>query len=130
LIYDDELAGVRLEITDIPSPSRQVSWIFFAETDVQSEYSFIWTLASVKTHGTAFYSGEEIEVELSIEYSRSVGNPPAITVRSIKVHRFEMLETDPKLPITVKDGEKVIVKLVLRVPDEVYKGNLKITIYA
>lgn len=68
LIYDDEFKGVRLEITDIPSPSRQVSWIFFAEADVRSEYLFIWASASVKTPGTAFYSGEEIEVELSIEY--------------------------------------------------------------
>gem|GEM_PF-5812501 len=30
----------------------------------------------------------------------------------------------------VKDGEKVIVRLILRVPDEGYKGNLKITVYA
>jgi len=87
-------------------------------------------LASVKTPGTTFYSGEEVEVELSIEYSRFIGNPAAITVRSITVDRFEILETDPKLPITVKDGEKVIVKLILRVPAEGYKGNLKITIYA
>jgi len=130
LIYDDEFTGVRLEIIDIPPPSRQVSWIFFAETSVQSEYSFIWALASVKTPGTTFYSGEEVEVELSIEYSRFIGNPAAITVRSITVDRFEILETDPKLPITVKDGEKVIVRLILRAPDEGYKGNLKITIYA
>jgi predicted DNA-binding antitoxin AbrB/MazE fold protein len=43
---------------------------------------------------------------------------------------FEIVETDPKLPITLKDGEEVTVKIILRVPQEGYKGNLKITIYA
>lgn len=130
LIYEDKLKDIRLEVMDVPPPSRQVSWIFFAETKVQSEYSIIWASASIKTPGTAFYSGEKIEVELSIKYSRIVGSPAIITITSITVDMFEIVETDPKLPITLKDGEEVVVKIILRVPEEGYKGNLKITIYA
>lgn len=130
LIYEDKITGVELEITDVPPPSRQVSWIYSPETKVQSEYSFIWPVASIKTPWQAFYSGEEIEVELSIMYSRLIGSPLAITIKSITVDKFEIVEIDPKPPITLKDGEEVVVKLILRVPDEGYHGSLKITVYA
>jgi hypothetical protein len=128
LIYEDKLWNIKIEITDIPSPSRQVSWIYFAETKVQSEYSFIWASASIKTPGNAFYSGEVIEVELRIKYSRVTGNPSSITVTSITVDRFEIVSIDPRPPITLKDGDEATVKLMLKVPEEGYSGNLKITI--
>ncbi len=130
LVYEDKLKGVKVELTDIPSPSRQVSWIYFSETKVQSKYSLILASASKKTPGTAFYSGEEIEVELSIKYSRIPGNPANIAITSITVDRFEVVQTDPKPPIMLTDGEEARVGLTLRVPEEGYKGNLKITIEA
>jgi hypothetical protein len=130
LIYEDKLWGIKIEVTDIPPPSRQVSWIYFAETRVQSEHSVILASASVKTPGASFYSGEEIEVELSIKYSRFLGSPDSITITDITVDKFEVVETDPKPPITLRDGEEAVVKLILRVPEEGYKGNLKITIKA
>jgi hypothetical protein len=130
LVYEDKLWDIKLEITDIPAPSRQVSWISFVETKVQSEYSFILTSASIKTPGNAFYSGEEIEVELRIKYSRWIGNPSSITVTSITVDKFEIVSIDPRLPITLKDEDEITVKLVLKVPEEGYSGNLKITIRA
>jgi hypothetical protein len=130
LVYEDKLWDIKLEITDIPAPSRQVSWISFAETKVQSEYSFIWASASIKTPGAAFYSGEVIEVELRIKYSRWIGNPSSITVTSITVDKFEIVSIDPRPPITLKDEDEITVKLVLKVPEEGYRGNLKITIQA
>jgi hypothetical protein len=130
LVYEDKLWDIKLEITDIPAPSRQVSWISFVETKVQSEYSFILTSASIKTPGAAFYSGEEIEVELRIKYSRLIDNPSSITVTSITVDKFEIVSIDPRLPITLKDGDEITVKLVLKVPEEGYLGKLKITIRA
>jgi hypothetical protein len=130
LVYEDKLWDIKLEITDIPAPSRQVSWISFVETKVQSEYSFILTSASIKTPGNAFYSGEEIEVELRIKYSRWIGNPSSITVTSITVDKFEIVSIDPRQPITLKDEDEITVKLVLKVPEEGYSGNLKITIRA
>jgi uncharacterized membrane protein len=84
----------------------------------------------IKTPGAAFYSGEEIEVELSIKYSKLLGNPDSITITSITVDKFEIVKIDPRLPFILKDGEEVKIKLVLRVPEEGYKGNLKITIRA
>jgi hypothetical protein len=130
LVYEDKLWDIKIEITDIPAPSRQVSWISFAETKVQSEYSFIWASASIKTSGAAFYSGEVIEVELRIKYSRWIGNPSSITVTSITVDKFEIVSIDPRPPITLKDEDEITVKLVLKVPEEGYRGNLKITIQA
>jgi hypothetical protein len=130
LVYEDKLWDIKIEITDIPAPSRQVSWISFAETKVQSEYSFIWASASIKTSGAAFYSGEVIEVELRIKYSRWIGNPSSITVTSITVDKFEIVSIDPRPPITLKDGDEATVKLMLKVPEEGYRGNLKITIQA
>jgi hypothetical protein len=130
LVYEDKLWDIKIELTDIPAPSRQVSWISFAETKVQSEYSFIWASASIKTPGNAFYSGEVIEVELRIKYSRWIGNPSSITVTSITVDRFEIVSIDPRPPITLKDGDEATVKLMLKVPEEGYRGNLKITIQA
>jgi hypothetical protein len=130
LVYEDKLWDIKIEITDIPAPSRQVSWISFAETKVQSEYSFIWASASIKTPGNAFYSGEVIEVELRIKYSRWIGNPSSITVTSITVDRFEIVSIDPRPPITLKDGDEATVKLMLKVPEEGYRGNLKIIIQA
>jgi hypothetical protein len=130
LIYEDKIRDIKIDIIDIPSPSRQVSWIYFAETKVESEYSFILTSASIKTPGSAFYSSEEIEVELRIKYSRWIGNPNSITVTSITVDKFEIVSIDPRLPITLKDEDEITVKLVLKVPEEGYSGNLKITVRA
>jgi hypothetical protein len=130
LIYEDKLWGIKIELTDISPPRGQVSWIYLAETNVQSGYSFIWASALIKTPGAAFYSGEEIEVELSIKYSKLLGNPDSITITSITVDKFEIVKIDPRLPFILKDGEEVKIKLVLRVPEEGYKGNLKITIRA
>jgi hypothetical protein len=127
LIYEDKLWGIKIEIKDIPSPSRQVSWIYFAETTILTGYSVVWAYGMVETPG-AYYSGENVNVELRIWYRRIIGNPDSITVTSIMVDKFEIVRTDPRLPISLKDGEEVTIKMVLRVPLEGYKGNLKITI--
>lgn len=127
LIYEDKLRGIKIEINDIPPPSRQVSWIYFAETTILTGYSVIWASAMVETPG-AYYSGEDVNVELRVKYLRIIGNPDSITVTSIMVDKFEIVRMDPRLPISLKDGEEVTIKMVLRVPLEGYKGNLRITI--
>ncbi|MEM4668841.1 MAG: hypothetical protein QXD35_07070, partial [Nitrososphaerota archaeon] len=78
----------------------------------------------------AFYSGEIIEVELDVKYDRFIGNPPNITITSINVEGFEIVEIDPKIPLIVNDGEEVKIKLALKVPEKGYSGNLKITLSA
>ncbi|MEM2148638.1 MAG: DUF4352 domain-containing protein [Nitrososphaerota archaeon] len=130
LIYDDKINWIILETTDIPEPRGEVSYIYFVEVDVRSEYSVIWSSGSMKTPGIAFYSGEIIEVELDVKYDRFIGNPPNITITSINVEGFEIVEIDPKIPLIVNDGEEVKIKLALKVPEKGYKGNLKITLSA
>jgi hypothetical protein len=58
----EHLWNINVEVTDIPSLSRQVSWIYFAETNVQAGYSIVRVSVSMKNPGTVFYYGEEIEV--------------------------------------------------------------------
>jgi predicted DNA-binding antitoxin AbrB/MazE fold protein len=42
--------------------------------------------------------------------------------------KFEIVKADSRTPITLKDGEEVMVKLTLIVPEEDYKESLKIII--
>jgi predicted DNA-binding antitoxin AbrB/MazE fold protein len=42
--------------------------------------------------------------------------------------KFEIVKADPRTPITLKDGEEVMVKLTLIVPEEDHKESLKIII--
>lgn len=128
LRYDDELNGIFLELTDIPKPRGEVSYIYFVETEVRSDYSFIWASGSKKTPGIIFYSGEDVEIELEVEYSRFLNNPQVITITAITVESFEIIKIEPKMPLNVNDKEKVKIELVLRVPEKGYRGNLKITI--
>jgi hypothetical protein len=127
LIYDDKLSDIKLEITDIPEPTKQVSDIYSAETNIQSKYSLITAVASLKNTGP-FYSGETIKVDVEISYSKWIGNPEAIQIQSIKAEGFEITKIDPNLPVEVKDGEKVVISLELKVPQEGYKGNIKLII--
>ena len=130
LIYDDKLHDIKFEITDIPEPTKQVSYIYFVETNIQSKYSFITAFASLKTTGPIFYSGESIKVDVEISYSKLIDNPEVIQIKSITAEGFEITKIDPNLPIEVKDGEKVVISLELKVPQEGYKGNIKLTITA
>ncbi|MEM2178711.1 MAG: DUF4352 domain-containing protein [Candidatus Aenigmatarchaeota archaeon] len=51
LIYEDKYKDIKIEVTNIPEPTKEVSCIYFAEVDTQSKYSFISTFASIKTSG-------------------------------------------------------------------------------
>ncbi|MCX8193268.1 MAG: DUF4352 domain-containing protein [Nitrososphaeria archaeon] len=128
LLYEDELTRVFLEITDIPKPRGEVSYIYLVETEIKSDYSYISVIGEKKTPGIAFYSGEEVEVELNIKYARLPNNPLNIDVTSITVENFEMVEIDPNIPLSINDGEEVKVRLILKVPEKGYSGNLKITV--
>lgn len=128
LLYEDEFNEVFLEVTDIPRPRGEVSYIYFVETKVKSDYHFISVIGEKKTPGIAFYSGEEIEVELSIKYIRLPFSPLSIGVTSITVEDFEVVEIDPNVPLSISDGEEVKVRLILKVPERGYSGNLKITV--
>jgi hypothetical protein len=132
LIYDDEYRRIRVEVADIPSPSRQVSWIYSLMSKVRSEYSYISAYASMDPYRTTFYSGEEIKVKLEISYRASTfeKSPKSITVTSITIDKFEIVEINPQPPITLKDGDRVTIELVMKVPEEGYKGNPIITIIA
>jgi len=130
LIYDDKLHDIKLEITDIPEPTKQVSYIYLVETNIQSKYSFITAVASLKTTGPIFYSGETIKIDVEISYSKWIDNPETIQIKSITAEGFEIIKIDPNLPVEVKDGEKVVISLELKVPQEGYKGNIKLTITA
>jgi hypothetical protein len=131
LIYEDDYRRIKVEVANIPSPSRQVSWIYNPVSKVRSKYSYISAYASMETYRTTFYSGEGVKVELKISYSSvSKKNPESITVTSITVDKFEIVEIDPQPPITLKDGDSVTIKLVMKVPEEGYKGNPIITIIA
>lgn len=130
LIYDDTLTGIKLEVTNIPEPTKEVSCIYFAEVDTQSKYSFISAFASIKTSGTYFYSGEIIKVDVEVSYSRWIDNPETIQIKSITVEGFEITKIDPKLPIELRDKEEVTISLELKVSQEGYKGNIKLTITA
>jgi len=129
LIYDDKLHDIKFEITDIPEPTKQVSDIYFAETTIQSKYSLITAFASLKNTGP-FYSGETIKVDVEISYSKWIDNPETIQIKSIAAEGFEITKINPNLPVEVKDKEKVVISLELKVPQEGYKGNIKLTITA
>jgi hypothetical protein len=132
LICDDEYRRIKVEVADIPSPSRQVSWIYSLMSKVRSEYSYISAYASMDPYRTTFYSGEEIKVKLEISYRASTfeKSPKSITVTSITIDKFEIVEINPQPPITLKDGDRVTIELVMKVPEEGYKGNPIITIIA
>jgi hypothetical protein len=132
LICDDEYRRIKVEVADIPSPSRQVSWIYSLMSKVRSEYSYISAYASMDPYRTTFYSGEEIKVKLEISYRASTfeKSPESITVTSITIDKFEIVEINPQPPITLKDGDRVTIELVMKVPEEGYKGNPIITIIA
>jgi len=130
LTYEDRLNRISLEVTEIPPPSKEVSWIYAVEVDVKSEHSFITAIGSILTPGLAFYSGEEIEVEIEIRYNKFPGQPDSITINSVEVEAFELVRMDPQLPVQVRDGEKIVLRLTLKVPEKGYNGNIKITVYA
>jgi len=130
LIYDDKLSDIKLEITDIPEPTKQVSYIYLVETNIQSKYSFITAVASLKTTGPIFYSGETIKIDVEISYSKWIDNPETIQIKSITAEGFEITKINPNLPVEVRDKEKVVISLELKVPQEGYKGNIKLTITA
>jgi hypothetical protein len=67
---------------------------------------------------------------VEISYSKWIDNPETIQIKSIAAEGFEIIKIDPNLPIKVKDGEKVVISLELKVPQEGYKGNIKLTITA
>jgi len=71
-----------------------------------------------------------MEVSLRIQYKRFIDSPESITVESIVVDKFDIVEMSPKLPVIINDDEEIEVRLILKVPNEGYKGNLKITVYA
>jgi len=68
--YDDKFRGIVLQVTELPKPTKQISYIYFCETKIVSNYLMIMVDASKTTERTAFYSGEEIEVNLRIHYKR------------------------------------------------------------
>jgi hypothetical protein len=67
---------------------------------------------------------------VEINYSKWIDNPEAIQIKSIAAEGFEITKIDLNLPVEVKDGEKVVISLELKVPQEGYKGNIKLTITA
>ena len=101
LKYDDPFRGIVFEVTELPKPTKQISYISFCETKVVSNYLTIMADPSKTTERTAFYSGEDIEVILRIQYNRFIGSPKSITVESIVVDRFDIVEMNPKLPIII-----------------------------
>jgi len=46
------------------------------------------------------------------------------------VEDFEIIDVSPKLLLVVMDGGKAVVNIVVKVPSEGYKGNLKVTVFA
>jgi len=130
LKYDDKFRGIVFRVTELPKPTKQISYIYFCETKIVSNYLMIMADASKTTERTAFYSGEDMEVSLRIQYKRFIDSPESITVESIVVDKFDIVEMSPKLPVIINDDEEIEVRLILKVPNEGYKGNLKITVYA
>lgn len=130
LKYDDEFRGILIQVTELPEPTKQISYIYFCETKIVSNYLMIMADASKTIERTAFYTGEDIEVSLRIHYKRFMDSPKSITVESIVVDKFDIVEMSPKLPVVINDDEETEVRLILKVPDEGYEGNLKITVYA
>lgn len=129
LVYDDILLRIKFEITDIPEPAKQVSYIYFAETNVQSKYSLITAYASVKS-GSVYYSSEPVKVDVEVMYSKGFGSLDTIQIKSITVKDFEITKIYPSLPLRLKDGEKATISLELKAPQKGYKGNMKLTIVA
>ena len=130
LTYDDEYRRIKVEVADIPSPSKQVSRIYSIRSNVQSRYfAFISTYASMNPYRETFYSGEQIKVKLDISYHTwYMSMPENITFTSITIDKFKIVEINPQPPITLKFGDKVSIELVIKVPEEGYAGNLIITI--
>jgi hypothetical protein len=60
---------------------------------------------------------------VEISYSKWIDNPETIQIKSIIAEGFEITKIDPNLPVEIKDGEKVVISLELKAPQEGYKGN-------
>ena len=95
----------------------------------KSKYQLILPSGSILTPDTFFYSGEVVEVELTLEYTKVVG-PTTINITSITVEPFELVRVEPEPPLELRDGEKVTIKLYLRTPGEGFRGNIKVTVHA
>jgi len=65
---------------------------------------------------------------VEISYNKLINNPETIQIKSIAAEGFEIIKIDPNLPVEVKDGEKVVISLELKVPQEGHKGNIKLII--
>jgi hypothetical protein len=126
LEYNDSLAGVSTQAA-IPAVSSWVSYLTSVGVTIQGQGSLsVNAFGSVTGTQLYYYSGEEINVTISLNYYADTyaGDPASISVTSAtNTGPFTVLSVTPNFPVSVNgDDSTVTLTIVLEAPSQSFSG--------